>query len=190
MTYGLASRCKNIVKKDVNCQKITKFALFSGQANAIDKIIKKRMFIISIQSKLNTTGFLFTLGGYHQYFDVQMQKYSERGRKLPKNYKICAIQRPRCCHLGNFIKECLAYLYSPNLILLFFTLHQGAMTNILSSRCKKIVKNDVNFQKLHNKCYLVAKVVPQAKFYEIIISISIQPQNNNTVLLFTLGGYD
>ena len=42
------------------------------------------MFSISIYPKLNTTVFLFTLGAYDQYFGVQMQKISAKGRKLPK----------------------------------------------------------------------------------------------------------
>ena len=33
---------------------------------------------------MNTTVVLLTLGGYDQYFGVQMPKYSEKGRKLPK----------------------------------------------------------------------------------------------------------
>ena len=42
------------------------------------------MFSISIQHQLNTTVLLFTLGVYDQYYGVQMQKYSEKGRNLPK----------------------------------------------------------------------------------------------------------
>ena len=90
MTNILAPRCKNIVKKDVICQKITQFALFRGKGGAINKKCK-RMFSISILPQLNTTFFIFTLGVYDQYFGVQMQKYSKKGRNLPKNYTICAI---------------------------------------------------------------------------------------------------
>ena len=42
------------------------------------------MFSIYILSQLNTTVLLFALGGYDQYFGVQMQKDSEKGRRLPK----------------------------------------------------------------------------------------------------------
>ena len=42
------------------------------------------MFNISKQSKLNTTVYLSTLGAYDQYFGDQMQKNSEKERKLPK----------------------------------------------------------------------------------------------------------
>ena len=46
------------------------------------------MSSISLQPQLNTTVFLFALVGYVQYFGVQMQKYSEKGSKLPKIYTV------------------------------------------------------------------------------------------------------
>ena len=99
------------------------------------------------------------------------------------------MQRPRWRQRQRFMKKCLAYLYSPNL-LQFFYLHQRAMINISASKCKKLVKKDVNCEKLHNLRYLEAKVVPQAKFHESMFSISIQSQLNITILLSTLGYFD
>ena len=60
------------------------------------------MFSISILPQLNTTVLPFTLGGYDQKFGVQMQKNSEKGRKLPKITQ-CALFRGQGGAIGKFL---------------------------------------------------------------------------------------
>ena len=64
------------------------------------------------------------------------------------------------------------------------------MTNILTSRCKKIVKKDINWQNLPNVHYLEAKMMPKAKLYEIIIAYLYSPNWILQFFLIIIGGFD
>ena len=108
------------------------------------------MFSISkyIQPQLNNTFVLFTLGSYDQYFGVQMQKYSEKGRKLPKNYTIYVIQRPMWRHRQNSIKIMFSISIQPRLNTTVFLFTLGTYEQYFGVQMQKISEKDVNCQKL------------------------------------------